>query len=647
MKNLELRKGLTWRSALAILFGCLIVEPLLIYNVLVSGGGQPYSPWLVLVLWAGFLSFMGKDLTPQEVFIISSFGAAMIMTGFMGLPYPVTGSNLFLYPIQHMLYYANSPITISFGVDIPWWYSPSDLLLAKGVIRSFFHPSWIFPLMVLLLDSLFGILMGISLAIISFQIFVKEQKLAFPVQTAFVGGYMALSSEGKGRPRQVLMLSTFIGFLFGFAAWVIPIFLPWVPMFFGGIYPGQVIDLTYLLEECGLRGASLGFFTDAYAVATGFVTPFPIVILMWIGAFIVYFLGNMLLVKLNIWTDPNEIGSWMPRASATYCSYWSTLRFWMMAIIGISLALAFIPQIKNPQPLLRSLKSLIKITREPEEGMFSIKIFLVLFLGSGIASTILAWVLVPDFPIWIIIALTMGWSFLYTLVSSNVIGVTGGLIMIPWIREGIIVASGYGKWDIWFVPIQINTLGASLCAGMKQALMTKTPINDYIKAFLFTVGLTFIFSFIYVSYFWNMAPIPSINYPATVYVWQVEVQNRNLIMSWFKSGRFFNLNIFLGSFVISAVIYLITDSLGHGYVLPSLLGGITSGLGFMPPIIWTTSMLIGAFLGKYCFSKIFGLYRWEKWKGTIFSGIAAGNSIALILGMGLSCATKAQWVMPY
>jgi hypothetical protein len=491
-------------------------------------------------------------------------------------------------------------------------------------------------------------MMGISLAIISFQIFVKEQKLDFPIQTAFVGGYMALSSEGKGRPRQVLMLSILIGFLFGFAAWVIPIFFPWIPMFFGGIYPGQTIDLTYFLEECGLRGASLGFFTDIYAIAIGFATPFVVVALMWIGAFIVYFLGNALLVKFDLWTDPNEIGSWMPRASAAYCSYWSSLRFWMMMIIGVSLALAVIPQIKNPQPLIRSFKSLIRLTRVSEEqGMLSAKVILVLFLISGIASIILTHLLVPSFPIWIIIALIIGWSFTYTLVSSNVIGVTGGLITIPWVREGIIVASGYQKWDIWFAPIQINMLGASLCAGMKQAIMTRTPISDYIKAFLFTVCLTFIFSFIYVSLFWNMAPIPSINYPATVYSWQVETYNRNLTMAWFKTGRFFNLNILFGSFIAGAIVYLITDFLGHSYVLPSILGGITSGLGFMPPIFWTTSMLIGAFLGKFCFSRLLGTRKWDKWKGTMLSGLAAGNSIALILSLGLTCAIKAQWVMPY
>jgi len=651
MEKIEFKKGFTWRAFAAIIFGCLIVEPALIYYLLVSGGGQPYGPWLVLIIWAGILSFMGKDLTVQEAFIINSFGAAMVMTGFMGLPYEATGAGLFLYPIQNMIYYTSSPITIAFGItrQVPSWYAPSfNSLIVKGTVRTFFDPSLIIPQTIMIVDSVLGIMMGISLAFLNFQLFVREEKLEFPIYSAFVGGFVALSSEGKGMPRQVLMISTFIGFLYGAAAWVIPIFFPWLPMIFGGFYPGMTTDLTYFLEQGGLRGASLGIFNDVYAIALGFVTPFFVVALMWIGAFATYFLGNMLLVKFDLWTDPTEIGSWISRSSAAYCAYWSNLRFWMMAIIGISLALAIIPQIRHPGPLIRSFKSLAKTASGSEEqGMFSIKIILTLFLIASIASTILTHLLVPDFPIWIVVALVVGWSFIATFVASNIAGVTGGLQSIPWVREGVIVGSGYPNWDIWFAPIQMNTLGASLCAQMKQAVMTRTLISDYIKAFLFTITLTFVFSFVYMSLFWNIAPIPSVNYPATINIWQIAVQNRNLTTDWLKTGRFFNLNLLFGSFATGTVVYLVSDYLGFRGVLPSILGGITSGLGFMPPIIWTTSMMIGAFLGKYAFSRVLGTSRWNKWKGTIFSGLSAGNSIALIFMVGLISATKAQWVMPY
>ena len=651
MEKIEFKKGFTWRAAVAILFGCIIVEPVLIYHGLVTGGGQPYGPWLVLIICAGILSFMGKDITPQEAFIINAFGAAMVIAGFMGLPYGTSGATFFIYPIESMLYYTGSPITRSFGItsQIPPWYAPQlNSLVARGVIRTFFDSAWVIPLTIMIIDSILGIMIGISLAFLNFQLFVSEEKLDFPLQTAFAGGFIALSSAGKGRPRQLLMVSTSIGFVYGLAAWVLPIFFGWLPMIFGGIYPGQTIDLTYFLEQGGLRGSSLGIFSDVFAIAMGFVTPFSVVILMWIGAFAIYFVGNMLLVQFDLWTNPAEIGSWIPRSSASYIAYWSNLRFWIMVIIGISLALAVVPQIRHPKPLIRSLKSLAKTTRvSKEQGLFSIRVILALFLGASITSVVLTHILVPDFPMWVVVLMVIGWSFIVSFVASNVAGVTGGTLNIPWVREGIIVATGYPSWDIWFAPMQMNILAASLCASMKQAVVTKTLISDYIKAFVFTMGLTFIFSLFYVSLFWNVAPIPSVSYPATVNMWQITVQNRNLTTLWFKTGRFFNLNLLLASFIVGSSIYLTTDFLGYSMVLPSILGGITSGFGFMPPIIWVTSMMVGALVGKYGFSRLIGEKRWNTWKGTLFSGLSAGNSIALIFGVGLTSAIRAQWVMPY
>ena len=61
----------------------------------------------------------------------------------------------------------------------------------------------------------------------------------------------------------------------------------------------------------------------------------------------------------------------------------------------------------------------------------------------------------PDqyFPIWILILFSMIWGPIMTYINAKMIGIAGQHISVPFVKEGILITSGYKQPDIWVSPL--------------------------------------------------------------------------------------------------------------------------------------------------------------------------------------------------
>ena len=212
------KPGLTWRSALALTFSLALVQPAMMYGMLVTGVyglglGGGWWPWIVILLWAEITRFLGQPLSKQELFIILSFQS---MSGLYAY--------FFIGPIYNM-YIAYSAESRFLGVAqyVPGWWVPSasDAVRIMASKYVFLDPAWIIPIGVTLLSVIFTLMSMISVGYFTYAIYVQQQKLEFPVATAQAETILSLAVR-EPRQMRILMLAALFGIMYN----TFVIFLP-------------------------------------------------------------------------------------------------------------------------------------------------------------------------------------------------------------------------------------------------------------------------------------------------------------------------------------------------------------------------------------------------------------------------------------
>jgi len=639
------QRGLTWRSVLALVFGGLIVEPAIIYYYLVTGLALPLSTWIVILVFSEIARAFGRPLTKQEIFIILSFETL----GLLGYAW------VFVMPVKN-LYFAHSGITEAFGLSelIPtWWSPPRELYIDLMRMGTFFHTSWLLPVIALIaIPYTFGVIANITMGYFSYSLYVSVEKLTFPAQAAAAQTIVALS-EREPRWVRPLYLAVIVGILYNGASTFSEFLLGYSFIKRGrlGIGTGwapSLLDFTAVLETIpGLRGAQLGFTSDLTFYVTGMLLPLSITVFMVIGAFSFYFFGNIAITALNLW--PPEF-PWRPGLGMTALAYRSTLYFWTSVFIGLALAVAFVPILIQPQKLVRAFRGLSIAGKEA--GGTSIWLLLAMFLVSTLGTVALVYFLVPGFPVWLLIVFIAGLSFFITFVQTQSAGVTYGGFNIPYLREMMIYYSGYRGFDIWLAPVSVYTGGTSFCGAFLQADVCEVKHSEYVKASFITVGLGVIMSFIYMTLFMKMAEIPSIAYPYTIIRWPVETMEWARWQSWLWSGLLFKYDLILGSLGIGAVLSVLGHFLHAPYALVSILmGGL---MGAVPgvtlsvsPLALTIAQLSGSLMSTYVFARILGVERWKSIRPVVVMGFMIGDGLMWALQAALMLTSKSMWLLPY
>ncbi|MEM2169549.1 MAG: hypothetical protein QW186_07080 [Candidatus Bathyarchaeia archaeon] len=616
----EYARGLTWRSLLAVLVGVIVIQPAIIYAYLVGGSGLPVSSWLIILLWSGLCRVLGKTLSRQESFIILTFESLAI------------GYAWQFVSLLKSSYFATHPLLESLlpGVIIPEWASPSkealSIIYTTRPFSPFLHEAWIKPITIMLLSLLLYMCIDLCLGLICYQIYVAEEKLVFPAQSASALTLVIVSEGTEARDFRVFVFAIIFGIIYNFLTDFMS-FITGIYTF--KIFPRGILDLTMYVERM-LPGAPITIDFTITPYITGFMLPLRVTIPMFIGSAAFYIIGNYFITINNLW--PSE-APWSPGLGWSWIITKSRLYFWTSAIVGLSLATTLIPLIIHPKRTFKIFSSLKKI-----RGKYA-WVILILFLASSSLLAILIHYLVPRFPLWILLLSSTGFSFIAVSFSAYSAGITFGGFNIPYLRELIILSSGYKEFDIWLTPTPFSVGGSGIVGALKQADIVRCRHGDYIKAYLLTVSLGVLASFIYISAFWSLSPFPSYAYPYTVTGWHVEFVDWARWQKWLWTGFLFKQDIVIISFAAGAIVYIVTALLK----VPHFLISFVSGTAMYPHT--ALAQLIGSIINSKVFAKKKIIQ--PTWIPLIIVGFSLGDSLMYLLSSALTLMGKAQWLLPY
>ena len=624
------KEGFTYRVVFAAIYAAIVLQPIILFSQLYSGvalvGAATY---LTLVLFDQIGRLSGKPLSKQELFTLQIAAET------------AAGDIIFL----QLLWFAflkTGSVSKAFGIadKLPLWIAPPETS-SVYLYRTILHSDWLMPIALLVLSYVFYKICNVSLGLIAAHLYVEVERLPFPLAQVSAEVIVTLAERESERVR-VFSIATFIGAIYSLVLYGVPL----LSEVFAGtairILPFPWYDMNIFIETW-LPGASFGVATDILVLGTGFVIPFSVAVAQFLGAFIVYFIGNHLLVVNNLFPH------WLPGMNITLTWSNSILDFWASFIIGLGIAAGIAPFIKHPEYVISAIRSLAKLSKASKEaGYLSIKVLGTLFLFGSLSLVAIALLLVPSFMpyAWVLLLLSPVWAFISTLIAARSLGLTGYNLAIPYVRETALALTPYRGVDIWFAPIYTPsnigfvwpTGGSSWAATLKICWITETKLSSIYKAWILATACAWLAGLFYVDIFWRLAPVPSTFYPWTAVYWPVQAIYTGL---WITKQIFvFNPALLLiglfGGLALSALEYL---------KIPFSLIGFAFGAA--SPIPTSVTVLIGALLGKYFFSRVFGKEWWKKYKTVIVAGFTFGEGIIVGVTILITLIAKSVWTMPY
>ncbi len=607
-------EGFTWRAFLAIIYTALILQPAAIYLYLVTG------TWYIgallnttIVLFAVLAKVSGKSLSKQELWVmINSTSTAMGMEIIVA----------FIYNY----YLRNHPVANLYGLTnlIPSWYAPP----LTGPLRNLLNPLWLLPLGIALGGALLAKANDISLGFLFHHLYVEVEKLPFPMATVSAETCKSLTWEDQ-RKLRIFSLSAILA-----SFYALIVYFPAIVYGFS-VIPIPWIDLNNLTELI-LPGASFGIATDLVILVTGFILPLEVALGFFIGSFALYFVGNHLLVRFGLFPE------WTPGLGLTRTWQRSLLGFWLGPAIGFLIAASVLPAIRHPRYFVKTIKDLGKLPSKRTGEKIPLNLILGFFLIGTLGSVVLTLALIPNLPIsmiLIILLLTVGWSFLSSMITAYAVGITAFLPQIPYVKESTFIASGYQGVGLWFAPLVISSGGASWCATFKVADLTSTRKWSLIAAHFVATFTAWIVGFFYVNAFLSISPIPSAMFPAPF--WPIEAVRTITFIS--QPTSLINFMTMGGAFLTAALLYAVTGFLHLPVSIIAIATGAIS-IPVAPPM--ATSTLLGWIVG-YFFGKKVGKKNWEMARPIIVAGVGAGEGIVIAIATFIAVVSKAIYALPF
>jgi len=621
-------EGLTKRSFLAILYSALILQPIIIFTSLYAGttiaGAIQY---LVILVFAEIARLYGSRLTKQEVFV-----------AFFGSGIAATAGSIFI-SLLFKGYLRTGTLTKAFGIAkrLPIWVAPPEDS-PTYLIRTLLHIDWLPAISTLLVGMLLFLIADLGAGLLAAQMYVEVERLPFPLAQVSAQAISTLAERPVDRIRY-FALFTIIGIVYGILLFSLPVLMNIQ------LIPYPWVDANEFLEtKMGLYGASFGIATDLIYFATGFVLPLRVAVSQFIGAMTVWFLGNIIILRLGLWP------SWLPGMRIQLAALRSALDFWASPTIGMTIAAAIMPLVLRPRYLISSIKSLIKLSETSKRaGYLPLWILITLYLIGSLGSIALTLYLVPSFmPYWwSLVLLSPVWSLIYILVSARSLGETAYTLPVPYFREGLLVFLPYNGVDIWFAPIYTPTVigGISTVSGhgwaqsVKVCKLTNTKVSSMLKAWAIGSLIALITGIMYVSTFWSIAPVPSSYYPATVIGWPISAMYTCLWIS--KRIVIFNPMTMISGFIIGSIMYALQE-LAH---IPfSFIGFLIGASNFIPISITT---FIGAMFDKFFLTRVIGKQKWDMYRNVAVAGLLCGEGIVLGVTSIIVVISKSAINLPY
>jgi len=620
-----LKPGMTWRSFVAMLTAILIFLPASIYMNLTSGAGTlgVAASFVIAIIFSEITRYFGNPLTKQELFIMFSVVSAVssLVTPYYGLIWRVYYST---HPVfSHVLLYGQPLVNL-----IPSWFVPKDLSVLQ--LRTFFVGEWFQPIAIVLIMVLLGLVQSVSIGLFCSHLFVDVEKLEFPfakIQSSLV----QVLSEKKEDQMRIFIFSVMIGLVFGL--------IIYAPQLIGTpIIPLPFVDLTSFTQDV-LPGAVIGLSTDILTYAMGIVIPLSVATCLVISSIFVYVIANNLFLVHFPNVFPQWVQEYYPGMGIASLQYRSTLRIWLPFQFGMSMAMAFWYVFLLRKEVFKSFKLIGKI-RSGAGGWTSVPVVLIIFVLSSLASAGLFLYFVPEYPAWIAILLSTGYSFLMALISSRALGIGGMSPSFPYPWRMITLFTDYKGLVGWDFQPAIETGGSSgIVQSIKIAYLTETKPMDFIKMFIIGNIAALLLSVVFYDFFWRMTPIPSTAYPYTLMYWPQSMLE--LLMYATRQIQIPPENIGIGMGI--SMVLVAAESVVTKLGVPFSAIGLLLGAFQIPPA--AIAIFVGSLISDVIVVRI--IPGWKDLKFMAMAGLMAGVSISAGLGVSVSIILKSAWIWPW
>jgi hypothetical protein len=642
-----LGSALTWRSFLILLFVVFLMAPmdtflqLSFYSRFLSSGpgymvGIP-ALWVTVILFAEIARIFGKPLTRHEVFLIYSlFGTAMTETFFIDVLYQGYHKSHFI-----TTYFKDPRTGMPLSQVLPNWYAP-PLGSSAYTLNTFLHPDWALPIAVLILSIVFGLCTELGLGLLCAYLYVEVEKLPYP--TVALGSESIITIAEREPTRvKLFTIGTIVSLIWSAFSFGVPTAMGAAFGIRAGIL--TFADLTTFIDKF-LPGVVFGFTFEPFPYTFAWLLPTSTIVSMVIGSFAIWILGNWLALRIPSPLFAQFQREYVVGSPASFVMWRAQLHVWLSFFMGAALGLAIPRLITGWRYLVSGIRSLSRLGRASEAvtGYPPVKVILALWLLGLVGSTALLYFLVPQFPLWTLLLFVIVLPFVTAMISARGMGETGFGVSIPNVKELAIITSGYTGAEVWFMPLYTRGLGTGAFASdlsytAKVCQITGTRFMDYVKTYLILLPLTIVVSFVIISYFWAIAPVPSITYPATVNNWPELVVEQN-----FTATNFFALfkpELALWAFILLAILTVITSRVRIPYFSPiALVAGFTTA----PWVV--IAFVIGHIVGVQVFEKRLGKEWWRKYRAVLLAGITCGYGIVATLAGVTALISRALWYSP-
>ncbi|MBN98911.1 MAG: hypothetical protein CME16_06625 [Gemmatimonadetes bacterium] len=521
----QFEEGFTSKAVLGVLFVAFIMVPGNMYLSLMVGGGMgAAAEWVTIILFAEITKRSFSSLRRQEVYLLYYVAGSLIAaeTGaFDGLLYSQ--------------YLVQSPAAKQFGIAklIPTWVAPQPD--SQAIIqRTFFHQDWLIPIILLVAGMVISRFTWFTMAYALFRLNSDYEKLPFPFAPVNAQGATALAETTQGLETwrwRVFSAGAMIGLVFGAIYVALPAITGAVLTEPITLIPIPFVDFTPVTGNF-IPATPLGFTAHLGPIFAGLVVPFWGVIGTFIGV-LAASIANPILYNHGYLTH------WHPGMKTVETFFVNSVDFWMSFGIGTTIAVAVIGIIQVIRALQARDRSAdgetIRTTVPKGRGDFPIWVALALYSLATLAIIGIAWLLLPEFTgniRYFIFFLFFGFIFtpFQSFVNARLVGMVGQTVDIPYVREATIILSGYKGVDIWFIPFPLGNYGA-MTQKFREVELTGTKFTSIIRAEVFMVPIVLFTSFLYGSYIWRLAPVPSSSYPYAQMMWRLRAYQQCLFIT--------------------------------------------------------------------------------------------------------------------
>ena len=510
----QFEDGFTRKAILGVFFVAFVMIPGNMYLSLMVGGSLgAAAEWVTIILFAEITKRSFTSLTRQEVYVLYYVAAGLIAAE--------TGAFEGLLWNQYL---RQSPPAQQFGIAnlIPDWWAPpleSPALLQ----RTFLHTDWIIPISLLLAQFVISRVSWFTMAYALFRLNSDYERLPFPFAPVAAQGATALAETTQGVESwrwRAFSAGAMIGLVFGTLYVAIPAIsgsLLTKPI---QLIPIPFVDFTQVTGNF-IPATPLGFTAHLGPIFAGLVMPFWGVMGTFLGV-VAHSVANPILYDLGY------LQIWQPGMGAIETFFVNSVDFWMSFGIGTTIAIALIGIWQVVQGLRNAAAARASgrgggSWAVPEgRGDFPMWIALTLYGLTAAGLIVIAWIFLPAFHqfIWFFLFFGFVLTPFQSFVNARLVGMVGQTIEIPYVREATIILSGYQGVDIWFMPFPLGNYG-SQTQKFREIELTGTKFTSIIKAEVVMVPIVLFATFLYSSYIWKLAPIPSASYPYAQVMWRL------------------------------------------------------------------------------------------------------------------------------